>query len=172
MSGLKPSNTNTQEVEQHLSAEQHADLSRLEQMAGGEAGGEVQEVAEAVGPDLAQELGGAIDAVVKMFGPMFPSIKGIYTPEVIAGVSGSLAVVCNKHGWLQDGLMGRYGEEIACLFIVGPVAVATYKGVQADIAARTPPKQVAAPGELNLTSSTAKADQVPGAKTVMVGVPA
>lgn len=172
MSGLKPSNTNTQEVEQHLSAEQHADLSRLEQMAGGEAGGEVQEVAEVVGPDLAQELEDGLSMVLGIFGPIFPTAAALYTPEMKKAAAGTTAALCNKYGIMQDGLMGNYGEEISALVVLGPLAVATYKGVQADIAARTPPKQVAAPGELNLTSSTAKADQVPGAKTVMVGVPA
>lgn len=150
-----------------LGVEQAADLAALESMAGEGAQpvGEVQEVAAA--PDLAGELGGAITMAVGMLGPMFPSVQRIYTPEVVTAVSGSVAAVCNKHGWLQDGLMGRYGEEIGCLAVVGPVAVMTYKGIQADIAARQPAQPVAGAGELNL-SAPVPTEQA-GAKTVSVG---
>ena len=169
MSGLKPTSTDVQDVEQHLGAEQSQDLAALQAMAGGaqEPGAElVEQVPE--GPGLAHELGGAITMAVGVLGPMFPSVQGIYTPEVITAVSGSVAAVCDKHGWLQDGLMGRYGEEIACVAVVGPVALMTYKGIQADIAARQPTQPTTAPGELNL-SATVPVD-APGAKTVSVGV--
>lgn len=152
---------------ENLQAEQAADLAALESMAGEGAQpvGEVAAVPEV--PDLAGELGGAITMAVGMLGPMFPSVQGIYTPEVITAVSGSVAAVCEKHGWLQDGLMGRYGEEIACVAVVGPVAFATYKGIQADIAARKPAQPVAAPGELEFKAPVVAGN--PGAKTVSVG---
>lgn len=165
---MKPTNTNEQDVEQHLGAEQSQDLAALHAMVGGtqEQGAElVEQVQE--GPGLAHELGGAITMAVGVLGPMFPSVQGIYTPEVITAVSGSVAAVCDKHGWLQDGLMGQYGEEIACVAVVGPVALMTYKGIQADIAARQPAQPTNAPGELNL-SAPAPVD-APGAKTVSVG---
>lgn len=170
MTGLKPTSTDVQDVERHLGAEQSQDLAALQAMAGGtqEAGAELVEQVQEEGPGLAHELGGAITMAVGMLGPMFPSVQGIYTPEVITAVSGSVAAVCDKHGWLQDGLMGRYGEEIACVAVVGPVALMTYKGIQADIAARQPAQPASVPGELNL-SAPVPVDS-PGSKTVSVGV--
>ena len=41
--------------------------------------------------------------------------------------------------------MGRYGEELACALIVGPMAIATFKGVKADIAARQPVERIGGP---------------------------
>lgn len=152
---------------ENLNAEQAADWAALERMAaeGAQPVGEVAAVPEV--PDLAGELGGVITMAVGMLGPMFPSVQGIYTPEVITAVSGSVAAVCEKHGWMQDGLMGRYGEEIACVAVVGPVAFATYKGIQADIAARKPAQPVAASGELEFKAPVVAGN--PGAKTVSVG---
>ena len=169
MSGLKPTSTDVQDVEKHLGAEQSQDLAALQAMAGGtqEQGGELVETVQE-GPGLAHELGGAITMAVGMLGPMFPSVQGIYTPEVITAVSGSVAAVCDKHGWLQDGLMGQYGEEIACVAVVGPVALMTYKGIQADIAARQSAQPVSAPGEMNLAAQVPV--DAPGSKTVSVGV--
>ena len=62
----------------------------------------------------------------------------------------AIAAVCNKHGWMQGGMMGRWGEEIACVAILGPLALQTVKGVKADLAAREkdkpkPPEQIAGP---------------------------
>lgn len=85
---------------------------------------------------LDAEMAMLMGAVVKMLKPAFPSLEGIYTPEVIQALSASSAAVCNKHGWLQNGIGGKYAEELAFGFIVLPLGMATYKGVTADIAAR------------------------------------
>lgn len=169
MSGLKPTSTDVQDVEQHLGAEQSQDLAALQAMVGGtqeQGTALVEQVPE--GPGLANELEGAISMAVGIMGPLFPTVVGIYTPEVTKAVSGSVAAVCEKHGWLQDGLMGRYGEEIACMAVVGPVAFATYKAVQTDIAARQPAQPASVPGEINLSAPVPV--DAPGAKTVSVGV--
>ena len=156
---MRPTNTNTQEVERQIegqgaqSAEQAAEFAALQAMAGPvpgqeEAEGE-QEVAAA--PDLAQEIAGIVQAVVGMLAPMFPSLPGIYTPEATQAAAAATAAVCSKHGWMQGGLMGRWGEEIACAALVGPLAFATYHGVKADIAARQP-AEPSRSGELNLSA--------------------
>jgi hypothetical protein len=173
---MKPTNTDTQEVEQHLeghSAEQAADLAALQGMVGPlpgqEDAGEGQAMA-APPPDLAGELAGLVQAAVGMLAPMFPSLPGIYTPESTQAAAGAVAAVCQKHGWMQNGLMGRYGEEIACVAVVGPLAFATYKGMQQDLAARKPPAQVAQArsGELDFSAPT-PADAPPSSKTVTFG---
>lgn len=168
MSGLKPTNTNRQEVEAHLSAEQGADLAQLEAMAG-EGAGQALEVQAVEVPDLAGEISGLLTAMVGVFGPVFPSLKDIYNPETTQAAGAAVAAVCQKHGWLQNGMMGQHGEEIACVMVVGPLAFATYKGVQSDLAKRQ--AQSGKPAEVGFTAPV-QADQMPGAKTVSVGVPA
>lgn len=137
---MKPSNTETQEVERAIeakSSEQAADFAALQAMAGPEPGAEVEaQEQQAPQVDLAQEIAGLVQAAVGMLAPMFPSLPGIYTPEVTQAASAAVAGVCNKHGWMQGGMMGRYGEEVACALIVGPLVVTTYKAVQGDMRAR------------------------------------
>jgi hypothetical protein len=142
---MKPSNTETQEVERAIeagapSSEQAADLARLHAMAGPAPGEEAEESQpeEVARPDLASEIEGIVMGAVAMMAPMFPSLPGIYTPQATAAASQAVAQVCHKHGWLQSGMMGRWGEEIACAAIVGPLAFATYQGVKSDVAARQP----------------------------------
>lgn len=173
---MKPTNTNTQEVERQIegqgaqSAEQAAELAALQAMTGehdepvGQIGYEVQDQ----GPDLAEEIEGLAQAAVGMLAPMFPSLPGIYTPEATKAAAAATAAVCRKHGWMQGGMMGRWGEEIACAVIVGPLAFATYHGVKADIAARQP-AEPSRSGELNLTAPVPTA---PGTgKGVTFGAP-
>lgn len=178
MSGLKPTNTNTQAVERDIDAgngstEQAQDLAALQSMAGGEALAEAEAQPVAVVPDLAGEIAGLVTAAVGMLGPVFPSLKDIYTPEATQAAAGAVAAVCQKHGWMQNGMLGEHGEEIACLFIVGPLAFATYKGVQVDIAARKPAQPEREPGALDFSAPRGVVmGQAPGANTVSMGVAA
>jgi hypothetical protein len=172
---MRPTSTDTQEVEREIeghSAEQAADLAALQAQAGPvpglEEGGEAPAAGEV--PDLAGEIAGIVNAAVGMLAPMFPSLPGIYTPESTQAAAGAVAAVCHKHGWMQNGLMGRYGEEIACVAIVGPLAFATYKGMQQDLENRQPPGHdaQARSGELDLSAPVPGAAP-PGAKTVSFG---
>jgi len=162
---MKPSNTNTQEIERAIdrgnaaaedaptaSAEQAADLAALEAAAAGQAqpGGQVANVEpEKQGPTIQEEIAGLMGVAVAVLSPMLPSLKTIYTLEAIGAASGALGALCEKHGWLGGGLMGKYGEEIACLAVVGPLAYATYNGVRADLAAmeKSKPIDAVAKGE-------------------------
>lgn len=131
--------------------EQAADLAALQAAAAStETAPDTNDQGEAPRMDLAQEIAGLATVAVATLGPLFPSIKAIYTPEVTQAAAQAIAAVCNKHGWLQSGMMGEWGEEIACLAIVGPLALQTVKGVKADLAARekdtpAPPERIAAP---------------------------
>lgn len=175
---MRPTNTNTQEVERQIegqgeqSAEQAAELAALQALAGpvpGQEEGEGEgEQEAAIVPDLAQEIEGLVQAAVGMLAPLFPSLQGIYTPEATKAAAAATAAVCSKHGWMQGGMMGRWGEEITCAIIVGPLAFATYHGVKADIAARQP-AEPSRSGELNLSAPVPTA---PGTgKGVTFGAP-
>lgn len=120
-----------------MSAEQRADFAALQAQAAGAPpvpGAEPQP--QETGPDLAQELAGLITVAAVTLKPLFPSLEATYTPEVTKAAAGAVAAVCNKHGWMQGGMMGEWGEEVACLAIVGPLAFSTYQGISADLQAR------------------------------------
>lgn len=175
---MKPSNTDTQQVErdiqgQGMAAEQAADLARLTAQAAptdaDAAGWPGAPEPEPQGPDLAQEIAGMVTVAVATLGPMFPSLKETYTPEITQAAAQAIAQVCQKHGWMQNGLMGKWGEEIACLAVVGPLAFQTYQGIRADLAARAPAK----PAEsLEGPSFAAEAPKAPAqSKNVTFGAP-
>lgn len=177
---MKPSNTNTQQVERDItgdtdtttSGEQAADLAALHAAAAGAplAPGAAPEP-EPQGPDLAKEIAGLVTVAVGILKPMFPSLGTTYTPEVTEAAAQAVAGVCNKHGWLSGGMMGKWGEEIACLAIVGPLAWQTAQGIRADLAARAPAEPLQSIAGPDLTATTAPAAPV-GQKTVTFGAAA
>lgn len=134
---LKPTNTETQEIERQIvmTEEQRAELealhaaSQLEQPPAA-----TQQAAQ--GQTLGGELAGVIKMARNILGPAFPSLLGIYTDEVAETAGNAVAAVCNKHGWLQDGLVGEWGEEVACAAILLPLGFATVQGVRADLQQR------------------------------------
>lgn len=125
------------EENETVAPEQAADLAALTAAA---SGGEVKATDTATDggqlqPQLAEELAGMIAMAVATLAPMFPSLKKTYTQEVTATAAGAIAAVCNKHGWMQGGMFGEFGEEVACIAIVGPLAFSTYTGIRADLQA-------------------------------------
>lgn len=150
------------------SSEQAADFAAL-QAAAGPGPDEVaaEEQQEQARPDLAVEIAGLVQAAVGMLAPMFPSLPGIYTPEATQAASVAVAGVCHKHGWMKGGVMGRWGEEIACVAIVGPLAFATYQGVKSDIADRQPVERIGGP---DLSAPVPVAGPAPS-KAVTFGAP-
>lgn len=171
---MKPTSTDTQEIEKAIaSTEQAADFAALQAAANEAEAGAPGAPAEPVqqGPDLGQEIAGLIKVAVATLSPMFPSLKRTYTPEVSEAAAGAIAAVCHKHGWMQGGMFGEYGEEIACLAIVGPLAFSTYQGITQDMAeakAREKPAE-----RLDGPDLSAAAPMAPAAsKTVTFGAPA
>lgn len=175
---MKPTNTNTQQIERDIAgegmaSEQAADLAALQASAEQGAAMPVQMAEpEPEGPDLAAEIQGILTIVVQTLGPMFPSLPEIYTEPTKTAVGGAVAAVCNKRGWLQGGMFGEYGEEIACLAVCGPLALATYKGVQGDLA-KHKAKADAKAGriELDKPADWPEAPTVAPSKTVTFGAP-
>lgn len=148
-----------------LSAEQAADLAHL-QAAAAEEDIEGMNQAQEISPveQLAAEISGIVLAVTAALSPALPSLKRIYTPETTKAAGEAIARVCEKHGWLSDGLMGNWGEEIAAAVILVPLAVTTYQGVQGDIAklkaAETKkPEAVAGPVESKQDQETTPAPE-------------
>jgi len=153
------------------STEQAADLAQLQAMAGAEPPPPADPNAppEPLPVDLATEISQALTIISTILSPALPSLRDIYTPEATGAAGQAIAGVCNKHGWLAGGFLGQWGEELACLVVVGPLAVATYRGVSADLvklrekakAKDGAPPAVAAPEP--------GAYVVPGSKTVSFG---
>lgn len=93
---------------------------------------------EAAAVDMVQQNGQAIytglEIAVPLIAQIFPSVGAIYTDEVKARVAGALAPVCAKYGWELKGLGGAYKEEIGACIVLIPLGMATFKGVQEDMA--------------------------------------
>lgn len=120
----------------NLSPDQAVELAQIEAEAmESQAVTAPMEAETQSGPSLKDELSGLVKMAVSMLSPAFPSLEKIYTDETIRTATSAIAAVCNKHGWLQDGLMGEYSEEITAAVIILPLAYATYQGVSADMAA-------------------------------------
>lgn len=169
--------TVTENQEPTLQAEQAADLRQLEAMAADapQAPGMAPETAPAPeAPALDKELASVLLMVSKMVAPALPSVAAIYTPETCELIGGSVAAVCNKHGWLQGGIGGKYGEELMCLAVVGPIAWATVEAAKTDIEAR---RKDAKPvegkggglGAVTLEKPVTVPTEQPGQKSVTVG---
>lgn len=79
---------------------------------------------------------------VPILSKLYPSLAEVYTPEACGQVAASLGPVLAKYGVNLEEWGGRYQEEIAALFVCGPIAWATVQGVKADIASRAPAKAV------------------------------
>jgi hypothetical protein len=84
----------------------------------------------------AAAVGGMLELALPLIGPMYPSLETIYTPDVRAQVAATLGPLLAKYGVNLEDMGGRYREEIAAAFVCGPIAIATYKGIKADIEAR------------------------------------
>jgi hypothetical protein len=131
---------NQNQQDQKNDTEKVADLGRIMSMAEDEpdyvkdlAKKDEQEK-QVIALGLAEEIEAAIDLVVSLTSPIFPSIRGVYGPATNKAVGASVAALCAKHGWLQGGLMAGYAEELACFAIVAPVAYGTVKAVKTDLA--------------------------------------
>jgi hypothetical protein len=118
---------------------------------------------------LAQEIAAMLKMISGVAAPMFPTVGKIYTDEVCGAIGGVVAPVCEKHGWLQEGIGGKWGEEIMCLVVVAPIAWATVEAAKQDAAARRQEGK-AEPAAARLEAARVPTE-TPGAKTVSCGAP-
>lgn len=86
--------------------------------------------------NLEAELSALVRVAVAVLGPIFPSLREIYTNDTIQTVGAVVAPVCRKRGWLANGVGGKYAEEMAACAVLAPIAAATYAGITADLAVR------------------------------------
>lgn len=160
-----------------LSDEQAADLAALSQASQDAAATATVgdgDTAPPVGTDLAAEIAGLLSSFVLIAKPLLPGLGDVYTTETVAAVSEAVSRVCMKHGWLTDGLMGNWGEEIAAAAVLLPVGLATYQAVKKDVDFANEikqKKQADLTQHFNLTRNLDGKNNVPGAKTVVVGAP-
>jgi hypothetical protein len=131
-----------------MASEARADLAAIMGQVKGEVIPGAEPEPQAPQVDLAGEIAGLVSMGVALLSPMFPSLKEIYTEQAVGAASGALAGVCNKHGWMQGGMVGGWGEELAAVAIVGPLVFATVQGVKGDMQAKrkkAEPERLAAP---------------------------
>jgi hypothetical protein len=95
-----------------------------------------------------QAVFGIFELALPIVGEAFPSLNTIYTEEARGKIAAVLGPLLAKYGINVHEVGGRYKEELAAGFVCVPIAIATYKGIKADIAAREPaPKAVAQPAK-------------------------
>lgn len=131
-----------------MASEARADLAAIMGHVQGEVIPGTEPEPQAPEVDLAGEIAGLVSMGVALLSPMFPSLKDIYTEQAVGAASTALAGVCDKHGWMQGGMVGGWGEELAAVVIVGPLVFATVQGVSKDLAAKRQkpePDRLAAP---------------------------
>lgn len=133
---------NTPSTAPALDPEMAAELAELSREAGAEPpppgspeAVAAEEAASRPTVDLAGEIAGLLLTVSAVLKPALPSLAAIYTAENCQAAGAAVAAVCQKHGWLQGGIVGGFGEELAALAVLGPMAVSTYSGVKSDLAA-------------------------------------
>jgi len=157
-----------------IEADEANDFAALTRMAGDDPNAQPGEGQGEAAPSLGldKEIAGALQMLVGVVGPLFPSLKAIYTEETCGAVGAAVAPVCEKHGWLSGGIGGEYGEELMCLIVVGPLGYATYTAVQNDIEERRQ-KSKAQDGKAPNIASKAPAGALatPGSDTVTFGAP-
>lgn len=99
--------------------------------------------AEAVPVDMGAEIAALLQTVAGILTPAFPCLAEIYTEPTCQRLGGAAAPVMDKYGLSVGGLFDRWGAEITLAAVAFPVAVATAKGIKADMdARRNAPREV------------------------------
>jgi hypothetical protein len=76
------------------------------------------------------------DIALPLIFPMFPSLEQVYTADAQKAIAMSMGPLLAKHNIDLKEAGGKYKEELVAVMVCGPVALATYKGIKADIAER------------------------------------
>jgi len=136
-------------AEPALPPEQAADLRRL-QLAAAQPNAELQALEDAeqkqADADLAaqvdqnsQSVRMGLDIAIPFLSKLYPSLTAIYDEKARSAVAMTIGPVLTKYGVDLGDVGGRYREEIAMVVVCGPIAMATYQGIKADVEARTTP---------------------------------
>lgn len=76
---------------------------------------------------------------VPILGRLYPCIGDIYTDPTCDQLATVLGPLLTKYGINLGDMGDKWGVEIAAVMVCGPVVMATYKGIQTDIAMRAEP---------------------------------
>lgn len=104
-----------------------------------EAGPGAQPAPEAQAVDMPAEVAALLKTAAAILTPAFPCLAEIYTEATCRQLGEAAAPVMDKYGLSVGGLFDRWGAEITLAATALPVAVATWHGVKADLAARRAP---------------------------------
>lgn len=125
---------------------------------------------EVAAPDVPAEVAALLQTVAGLFSPLFPCLASIYTPDTCRRLGDAAAPVMDKYGWSVGGLFERWGAEITLAATAFPVAMATWQGVKADLAAKRAPKAEPSPATGNYAAERADGAPVP-APALVIGAP-
>jgi hypothetical protein len=138
-----------------MSEEQAAELRRL-QLTAGEPNAEMAALEQAEADKAAAEQAAQVDQnsqairmgldiAIPFLSRLYPSLAEVYDDGARGAVAMTVGPVLSKYGIDLGDVGGRYREEIAMAVVCGPIAMATYAGMKADIEARErrAPKAVA-----------------------------
>jgi len=64
--------------------------------------------------------------------PLYPSLVGVYTPDVREKLSARSAKLMEKYGLTVGDFMGKWGDEIMFLMLVVPLASKTVVAIKTD----------------------------------------
>lgn len=127
----------------------------------------MSEAEAAPAADVPAEVTTLLQAVAGMLSPAFPCLATIYTPDTCRRLGDAAAPVMDKYGLSVGGLFDRWGAEITLAATALPVALATWQGVKADIAARS--KKPEKPEASRCAEERAEASPAPA---LVIGAPA
>lgn len=126
-----------------MSAEQDADLRRLEMMAAdGEAPAvEAGQVDEVPAIDPAESWAMLPAMVGSVLSIALPELRQIYTPDTCRAWGDAMVPVADKYGWNADGLLGpEVGLLAASLpFIIGTASAIKSRRAAIEQEAKAPP---------------------------------
>ena len=80
-----------------------------------------------------EDIQTALVMAVNVLAPMFPSLKKVYTDEVVKSVGDATVPLANKYNVNVLGWFAKYQEEIVFAGVMIPVAMSTYGAVLHDL---------------------------------------
>ncbi|WAL84964.1 hypothetical protein OYT13_11460 [Pandoraea sp. XJJ-1] len=75
-------------------------------------------------PDEAEQLADLLKFARDAAAPMWPYLPDVYTDEAIGAIASTGSALMKKYGVTLGGLGARFGEEIAFVMVLGPLALA------------------------------------------------
>jgi hypothetical protein len=166
-------------MDKEMSAEQAADLARLQSMAAEGEPGPAAEGAKgpaaegAQGPEVphvdpVESLAGLFTVGAAIFAAAgFTNAAAVWKPEVCRGIAERTVPVLVKYPWGQRAIefltTGDGVEEIALVMYAAPVVLATWQGVKQDMKPKPKPKQEPEKGEtIEVEAKAVESEQDPG----------